>query len=416
MASLGLPSPEAFDAWLPKCEFESQEAAELALKTFALTHGFSIATQVSWPNRRYPSKWMRCTKGGAPRNRVPVDDRVRNRKSRRTECPFVAEIHQTKKRTWTLHIQNAHHNHARDMAGSGLAIHSSQRGFTAEEKAHIAMEVRKAVAEGNIPPSKPLFDWVHENNPNSRTTMRDVLNAIQKVKDALVKEDPEKWTDFFDKQRDRKCGYCDQKGHTKLNCEKRLQDRANGVEEGPEIGKRRQKAAQRAKEKEAARRKRQQEEEEARMAAAAARTTAQAQQQDRSEHQPPQQQSQSSTQAPRATRPTSPPRASASHQQPTRYQQPWPVPHTAFDPPLTISSSLSGESSLSSAWRHNAHPHHHGHQNGSGHEHIYAGQNNGAALTGFGGTAMPMGGAWPQAAPPSYLSSSAVQRGYGREG
>lgn len=259
LAELGLPTAESFDAWLPLCEFDSQDAADLALQTFALTHGFSISTKCSWPNRRYPSKWMRCTKGGTPRCRVPLDDRVRNRQSKRTDCPWMAIVAQQRSNgKWTLEVSNAHHNHGRDVAGSGNNLHASQRSFTPDEKAYIAQEVRASISRGETTRSQPLYEYVHTHNPNSRVTMRDVLNAIQKVKDAVVKEDPEKYEEVFNKMKDRKCAYCEETGHGRNTCQKRMRDRENGVEEPEEVGRKRQRAAQRVKEKEQALRRKEQ--------------------------------------------------------------------------------------------------------------------------------------------------------------
>lgn len=177
LPSLAEPAEDSFDAPLASRDFDSLEEAEDYLRDFGVSKGFAIARKDSQFNRAMPKVWIKCVAGGKARNTRGIlpEKRLRQRTSRRSNCPFKATIGQISisPPKWELIVHESNHNHGRSLPGS---VHHTLRRFNQAEKDHIHSQIWFRVSP------KSILEALKKRNPTIAATPRDVSNELSRAK------------------------------------------------------------------------------------------------------------------------------------------------------------------------------------------------------------------------------------------
>ena len=156
----------------PVDEYASLEAAERAVRAWALDHGYNLTRCKLVMDKRKPPtarrRDLRCAKGGVKRG----EGVKRKTGTRMVECPFEVRLRRTELETWEVLIHHAIHT----CDASDPAAFAQYRKPTEPQKD----QIRSLHSSGVAP--RFILAQILEQQPNTLLSLRDIYNEVARMR------------------------------------------------------------------------------------------------------------------------------------------------------------------------------------------------------------------------------------------
>ncbi|CAD6929062.1 unnamed protein product [Tilletia caries] len=163
----------------PEGKYNSEEAFVAAMRTFTARRGYALVIGSSYKFHDKRNVYYQCDRGGKHRDnhRVKPDDRVRNRSSRVSGCPFRLKLQEQDDGSfWLWHdINSAKHTHNHALS-TVATVHPSLRKLNDAD----CIDIVRQTSVGITP--KQILALQQPGPSNLRSLPRDIYNMSAKAR------------------------------------------------------------------------------------------------------------------------------------------------------------------------------------------------------------------------------------------